>query len=236
MPKKDTTVDDFVLALQSEAVKAAIGSIFSDKLKELLDRIQQQEAENVALKAEVKNTNIRIITLTNDVKAADMRISLLENYNRRDNLTISGLKLSSYAEAASFSAYFPEPVNNENSTDTENAVLRLCQDNLSLQIQHSDISIAHRLPSKKKDLEPNIIVRFTNSKARDMVLRARGQLKSLLNAGKIYINKDPSKDTAQLFRQARGIVKAKTLHAAWTDGGMFHVKTSPDCKATRINC
>ena len=164
MPKKDTTIDDFVLALQSEAVKGAIGSIFCDKLKELLDRIQQQEAENIALKAEVKDANIRVFTLTNDVKAANTRISLLENYNRRDNLIISGLKLSSYAEAVSFSACPPESVNNENSTDTENSVLGLCQDNRSLQNQHSDISIAHRLPLKKKDFEPNIIVRFTNHK------------------------------------------------------------------------
>ena len=107
---------------------------------------------------------------------------------------------------------------------------------LSLQIQHSDISIAHRLPSKKKDLEPNIIIRFTNRKARDMVFRARGQLTNLPSTGKIYINKDLSEDTAQLFRHARSMVKAKTLHAAWTNGGMLHVKTSPDCKATRINC
>ena len=111
----------------------------------LLDRIQQQEAKNVALKVEVNDANIRIITLTNDVKAANMHISLLENYNRRDNLRPEVIRLSSYSELASFSACCPEPVSNENSTDTENAVLRLCRDNLNLQIQHSDISIAHRL-------------------------------------------------------------------------------------------
>ena len=67
MLKKDTTINDFVLAL-SEAVKAAIGSISNDMLKELLDRIQQQEAENVALETEVKDAIIRIIFSTTGLK------------------------------------------------------------------------------------------------------------------------------------------------------------------------
>ena len=67
---------------------------------------------------------------------------------------------------------------------------------------------------KETDLEPNIIVKFINCTARDMVFRARGQLKNLPITGKIFINEDLSKDTAQLLRQARSMVKAKSLHVA----------------------
>ena len=80
----------------------------------------------------------------------------------------------------------------KNFIDSENAVLRLCQDNLSPQIQHSDILKVRRLPSKNKDLELNIIIKLTNHKARDMVFRVSLRIYQVLER---YISMKTSQRT-----------------------------------------
>ena len=78
------------------------------------------------------------------------------------------------------------------------------------------------------------IVRFTNRKAREAVYAARRNLRNL--SEKVFINEDLDKKTADLFRQARLLIKAKRLHSAWTTSCIVYVKenSDPNCKARKI--
>jgi hypothetical protein len=40
----------------------------------------------------------------------------------------------------------------------------------------------------------------------------------------VYINEDLTKPVAELFHEARQLIKHKRLHSAWTTGGVLHVK------------
>ena len=82
---------------------------------------------------------------------------------------------------------------------------------LNVPLTASDISIAHRLAKKSGDPGPP---RFVNRKARDAVYAARRQLRSHTagNDRGIYINEDLTSHTAELFRNARNMVKTKHLH------------------------
>jgi hypothetical protein len=163
------------------------------------------------------------------LKTATQRIEALEVYTRRDNLLISGLPVESFADAATAAASTGA---NESSAATEQTVLKLFSQQLEVPIQSSDISVTHRLPKRSSSEIPTTIVKFTNRKARDMVYNARRKLKGR----NIFINEDFSKSTADLFRHARNLVKAKIIHSAWTSGCNLLVKTMSDqnCKPKKI--
>ena len=86
---------------------------------------------------------------------------------------------------------------------------------LGVKVTPTDISIAHYLRTKKDvNGPPPIIVRFTNIKVRDAVYKARFVLKNHIH--QVFVNEDLQKTTADLFRQARGLIKEHKLHGAWT--------------------
>ena len=71
------------------------------------------------------------------------------------------------------------------------------------------------------------------AKVRDEVYRAR---RSLMNSHPpVYINKDLTKMTASLYRQARELVKKKLLHAAWTSGDALFIRQEASCKPQKIS-
>ena len=97
----------------------------------------------------------------------------MENFTRLDNLIITGLPLIDYSDAASTSANRDAV---ETSASTERAVLNFFNTTLNVPVESKDISIAHRLKSTAAQSLPNIIVRFSNRKARNDVYAARRRL------------------------------------------------------------
>jgi len=70
-------------------------------------------------------------------------------------------------------------------------------------------------------------VRFSNRKARNDVYAARRRLQRSEHRHDeqaIYTNEDLTKETASIFKQAREMVRRKTLHICWTGGGFVYVK------------
>ena len=83
----DSFLDDFVKALQNEEVMKALGSIFENKLIDIQHRLHAAEVENNGLRR--------------DLATANERIASLETYFKKSNLIITGVLVSSYAEAVS---------------------------------------------------------------------------------------------------------------------------------------
>lgn len=154
----------------------------------------------------------------------------LDSYSRRDNLLITGLPVESYAEATNVGS------DGETSQAIEQSVLKLCNEKLGINIRSADISVAHRM-KKHRQTEaspPVTIVRFTNRKSRDAVYAARRHLKN--NVVPIYINEDLTKSTAELFHEARKLVKQKILNSAWTTAGTVYIRETgePNCRPRKI--
>ena len=160
---------------------------------------------------------------------ANTKINELEAYNHKPNLVISGLAITSYVNAASQqSGEHGEP--SSSSISAENAVLELVYTRLGVKISSSDISIAHRLKQRQpSNRPPSIIVRFTSMKVRNHIYRACRSLKN--SHPPVYINENLTKMTANLYQQARELVKYKVLHAAWTSGGALFI-----CKSEEASC
>ena len=151
------------------------------------------------------------------------------------------MPVSSFAEAASISQSSATGAQAaEHAADTETAVLRLLNNELNVTVATQNISVAHRLSTKRKTGGDStgpapIIVRFTSLKVRDTVYRARLALKG--RERNIYINEHLTKEDAKLFHEARQLVKQKRLHSSWTKNGVVYVKKSGDnsSRPLRVN-
>lgn len=230
-PKKDlppaSCVDDLITALRDDRVLEAIGALFENKLHSLLESVTELKRDNERLKANATK-------LQSQLDQANARITALDSYSRSDNLIITGLPFSTSAEVASVphdNSALPATTNQA----TEKAVLQLCASlHLETPKTAADISVAHRLKkSSNSNLAP-IVVRFTNRKARDAVYSARRSLKN--RSDRIYINEDLTKPVAELFHEARKLVKIKKLFSSWTSGGSLFVKESsaPEYRPRKI--
>ena len=219
MESSKSLAEELVKALQDDHVRAMIGGLFEDKLRDLLETVSYLKAENEQKTAEITH-------LTTELSAAQAKIDELEAYNRRENLVIAGLPLVNMAEAASTEAepgVAPRRDDFEHSETTEKIVINLCRETLKVPITAADISVAHRLKrNTEKRGPPAVIVRFTNRKARDAVYAARYVLRNI--GQPIFINEDLTATASSLFFQARKLVTSKRIYKAWTYRGMVFIK------------
>ena len=229
-PKADP-VEDFIRVLSDKRVQDLIGNIIENRMKDYLTEIENLKREN-------QEQQYQITHLNKELSETLKKVDALDSYNRRDNLVITGLPLAGYAEAASASIN-ERREQAEHANATKQAVLALCQE-LQVPITNSDISIAHRLKKKQRaDGPPAVIVRFTNRKARSLLLAARSKLKKRKGppgTKPIFINEDLTKTTAELFFKARQLVKAETIYSAWTSNGTVFINqtSSQTCHPTCV--
>ena len=225
MPPKSHTVDDLIIALNDQRVLDALAKVFESKLQPLIKSIADLQADN-------ERKTQQISKLQADLQSASARIEALDSYTRRENLLITGLPVASYAEASATGAS-----DAETNQAVENSVIKLCNEKLGVNISASDISTTHRLKKHRQtDAGPPItIVRFANRKTREAVYAARRNLKN--NPTPIYINEDLTKSTAELFHEARRLVKQRAIHSAWTASCAVYIRDSgePNCRPRKIS-
>jgi len=109
---RNDPVEDFVRALSNKGVQDLLGDIFDDKLKSLIQEVENLKKDNVALTTKVNN-------LEDQLTAANQKLAELELYNRRDNLIISGLPMQNAAEAVTTATPENRRRNAEHSSCTE---------------------------------------------------------------------------------------------------------------------
>ena len=227
MTKKQQTVEDLIIALRDPRVLEALAGVFELKLQSVVEELKKDNDHKAS----------QITKLQSDLQSATSRIEALETYARRDNLLISGLPVETFAEAASTNiAEEASSRGPEHNLTVERSVLKLFNEQLGVAISSNDISVAHRLKTRNQIAgPPTTIVRFTNRKAKEAVYAARRNLRNAPT--RVYINEDLSKATADLFRQARQLVRVKSIHSAWTSSCAVYIKESGElnCRPRKIS-
>jgi hypothetical protein len=224
-PKQQIT-DDLIIALRDQRVLDALASVFETKLQSVVTELKLVNERQAT----------QITKLQSDLQSAASRIEALEQYTRRDNLLITGMPIETYAESASTEGPGETSLREEHSKSVEVSVLKLFNDQLGVQIKSSDISIAHRL-KKRANVPgpPTTIVRFTNRKAREAVYNARRKLRN--EPTRVFINEDLNRSTADLFRQARQLVRSRRIHSTWTSSCAVYIKETNElnCRPKKIS-
>jgi hypothetical protein len=223
-------IDDHVTSRFAELDKSIV------ELKKWRDTSKQETAELRKSCQTLKEENVRLYRQLDEQAT---RLEGLDSYSRADNLIFKGLPERTYAERASGSQNNTDHAAAPSTTSSlavESTVIEFCREALKLDITKQDISIAHRLKASASDKCRPIIVRFTNRRARESVLRAKKSLKSVNLPNPVYISEQLTKSGDSLYYEARKRLREKKLAAAWTFNGQVFVKFSEDAseKATVV--
>ena len=152
-----------------ESVVTQIQSTMIGTVKQVVDVMKEEIIEQVS--QDIQSSELRT-TLR-----ARCEAELLENYNRRDNLKIFGLDEKTHVDDKGNTR--PEST----ETTMEN-VLQLAK-TINADIDVKDISIAHRLPTKKGVTRP-IIVKLARRVAKIDILKKKRVLKDSNSPIKVY--------------------------------------------------
>jgi len=166
----------------------------------------------------------------------NQRIDELEAFSRSDNLIIRGLPELSAAERATTSADLSSVSLLDTSKSVESNVIKFCRDSLNVTVTSQDISIAHRLKAGPKDSARPILVRFTTRRIRNEVYQARKLLK--VASSRVYLSEHLTKNAADIFFDARRMLREKKIYGTWTQNGLVNVQFSPNpaIRAEIIRC
>lgn len=192
----------------------------SDKMDESMTLMKEIKSDLAAVKKENENLRSMNTTLSNEVNILKDKVRSLEQYSRKNNVEINGI---------------PE-------TPREN-VFNLVKDvgtALGLDIQDSDISTAHRVPSFKKDRPPPLIVQFSRRITRDTLLSKFRDKKSMtaqeinpaLTFQRVYINEHLTPENKLFLKTLKEKCKEASYDYAWCRDGKFFVRK---CQGERVH-
>lgn len=161
---------------------------------------EEQKTENKSLRTEIETK------VEKNEKLIQQNVNELEQYERRNNIRISGIR-DSEDERTCFQTM-------------EVVCLELNKHMAGLHISPNDIDIAHRLGKYKHDKNRNIIVRFVSRAMKIRVFKHRKELKNV----DIYVNEDLTKLNQDVLTSVR--VKQKdVIEQAWSFEGKIYAKS-----------
>ena len=140
---------------------------FCNQIEKVTESLNQVTAANEKITSElviVKNVNVN---LENQIVNLEKLKAKAEQYNRRNNVEISGIS------------------NEIPDDDLENHVIEICKN--SNIINPADTEGCHRLPLDRNSTTDNkrVILKFVNRKHFELMLRSK---KSISSNSKVYIN------------------------------------------------
>lgn len=183
--------------------------------KSLQTTIEAVKKENSTLKGQCDN-----LRMENDSMRKEIRE--LQQYSRRDNLEIVGV---------------PQSINED-----VNAVVGRLAEVIGVPFVNEQISIAHRLPSSRKDVAPPIVIKFISRSAKMQWLSAsksKGRIRSIdlnrdLPASDVYINEHLIPYNKLLLGRAKHLKRDKKLSYVWVKDCKIFVRKEKDSPARLI--
>lgn len=159
------------------------------------------------LRSNVETVEKRIETI--DIEQED-----LCQYLRRDCLEIHGIPETPYE-----------------STDQ---IVKDIGKLIDVSIGDGDISISHRLPSRRKNGRPQVIIaKFVQRTTRDSLYNARRVLKDFdttklghaySSKNKIFLNESLTPRSRALFYEVRQFQKTEQFKSSWTKNGQVYLR------------
>ena len=226
--KKNATTDHGEMILEDEirAIRNDMGQVLQQQ--NLILDLQKQVAELMnEAKALKENNKKQAETIT----TLQQRVDNLEQYTRVEDVIISGLQIhtQTYAQATT-----PSEERNENAPTSEREAL---EDKVvdflaskSIQLNKEDISACHFLGKPRAGSAKNIIVRFSNRKKKEALLREAKKL----HGTNVYINEHLTTKNARLARMARFLRKENLIEKTWTRNGQIFVKHKGENEASTV--
>ena len=157
--------------------------------------------------------------LQNQIDYLKIKLDDQEQYSRRTNLKISGIK---------------EQGRGENTDDLVLDVINnLILKHQGVSLNYSHIGRTHRVgpppTTSKKNRPRDIIIRFISYRDRDLVFRNKKNLKSFNQRQspdrRLYVNEALTQRRASLYKKTRDLFRNKKIKNCWTHDGKILVKS-----------
>ena len=197
-------------------------------IKESLDDIIYKLKDIDKCRAEINDLSglVRHLTLQNELKDKkiqdlEKRVEELEQYTRQDEVVITGLKTrhKSYARAThSDEILDSQDAPHEELISLEKQVSDFIVSKMGVELNDSDISACHTLPSKSS--VPKILIKFTNRKIKTSVMRQGKRLKGT----NVFVNEHLTSKNSKLAATARQLRKERKILNTWTRNCKVFVK------------
>lgn len=195
-------------------------NFMSKKFDELLSSLQQSKKRIQTLESKVKEQDDIISKFAEQALERDHVIDEVQQYSRRDCLEIVGI---------------PQ-ITNE---DPKKVLKELCSV-MAIDLEDSDISIAHRLPDTKK-VKDRIIVKFVRRDKKEEIYKNRRRLigKTTINLPsiknelgmsiptnptKIFVNESLTSYRRKVFNRVYNFKKNHKYKYIWTVNGKIFLK------------
>lgn len=209
-------------------ITEAISKLLNEKLEPIFDKLNsmQESLDHLYTKfddindrvTKVESTvnsfhyEIQIQSLTNELNQLKKSINDLEQYSRRDCLEIHGVPAT-------------------DKEDTSEIVVKVAK-LLNIDLKPDEISISHRLGSRKSDSgkqqTPGIIVKFTRRELRNKLYSARKHLRDKITNDigytriapqKLFINESLTSSNQKLFSSCLKAKREYGYKFLWTNYG-----------------
>ena len=175
-------------------------------LKDLQDKNKFLETENSLLLGQ-------LAAVQNDINQQKDALNEYEQYSRRECLEFCGI--------------------GKRPIEDTNKIILTIGDALGVQINEEDISVSHRLPQYKHNVDkpPIIIAKFVRRDTKENLYRARSKLRHITTQdlgfqgdNKIYIQESLTQKNKELFRKALQLKKSLKYKFIWTNSGRIYLR------------
>lgn len=181
-----------------------------EKYDELLKRSEHQEKEIAELTAKTTQLEVIISEQTCEITNLKVVINKTEQYSRRKNIEIHGVKQSE----------------NENVLD----LVKSLSEKLELPpITEHSVEAVHRLRTREGRVAP-ILVRFTERNTRDLWIKKRVALKR----DGVYVNENLTATTKNLLWVTKNKARDKEYKFIWVKNGQIFVRQKEGAAVIRI--
>lgn len=194
-------LSDRLFSRLSARISTSILESVGELIKPLTDRIAKLEKENLSLLS---------------------RVEALDMQSRACDVIIHGMKEVSFAEAAS--VVDPSTSVASTRTDTVQAVINTCINELGVNVTLNDIIKAHRIPGVKG--KRPVLVTFSSRLIRNRIIQARKSL--ALKKSHLFLNENLTKSNQEIFAKLRQMKKAHQIHSCWSFNGYIFYKVKAE--------
>lgn len=189
----------------------------SKKYDTVLSNVTANDKKLKELQGETASLKATVMEQCSVIKHLQSEMNEAEQYNRLQNLEISGMPVLA----------------NEN---LNRRVGELAESLGISDFRSSDILAVHRLPAKG-DKIPTVLIRFSSPVIRDKFTSRRSKLRSLVEAGnipKMFLNENLTRTNKELFWRARCKASDKGYRFVWVKNGKIFAKKEVGSSLIRV--
>jgi len=199
---------NFVNQMLQPIVNQSVNDAIKEVLKPHLENfslIDHQQTKSIEMEEKCSALEKTVLDLNNRLEEQDQ-------YSRRNCLRFHNVK----------------DVTNNN---TDEQIIKICKDNLGIDLSKSDISRSH-LIGKPIDGKHQIIARFVSYRVRESIFKSKKKLKN--NHSRIFITEDLTRERKEIINKLSELKRNSDLDSFWTSDGRIFAKRTTNGSITLI--